>query len=99
VLSGLHGEVAAADGCEEEEFRLEGTKKKVAMDFSQEDMSEFVKLVRDMRAKQVAFFANRTQPNMIVAKQAEKQVDGWLNHFAEIRLHQAEATVQQGKLL
>ena len=68
------------------------------MNYSPEDMDEFVKLVREMRAKQKEFFANRSQNSMITAKAAEQQVDGWLNHFAEMR-QIAKMSVQQEKLL
>jgi dihydroxyacetone kinase-like predicted kinase len=59
------------------------------MDYSSENVEEFVKLVRDMRAKQKAFFANRSQNSMMTAKAAEQQVDGWLNHWQELQAHRS----------
>jgi hypothetical protein len=69
------------------------------MEYSMDDMTEFIRLTRDMRAKQVAFFANRSQNSMIIAKAAEQQVDAWLNHFADINWKSAEPTVIQKPLL
>jgi hypothetical protein len=69
------------------------------MDYSSDDMSEFIRLVRDMRAKQRKFFVTRNQNDMIIAKAAEQQVDGYLSHFAEIAWKQPEPTVVQKPLL
>jgi hypothetical protein len=44
---------------------------------------QFIKLVTDMRIRQRAFFSDRNQFTLTAVKAAEKQVDGWLNHFAE----------------
>ena len=69
------------------------------MNYSSDSMDEFIKLVREMRARQKAFFANRSQGSMIMAKAAEQQVDGWLNHFAEIAWKAPEPAVKQKELL
>jgi hypothetical protein len=50
--------------------------------YSQDEIDHFVKLVADLRARQKAYFADRNQNTLALAKAAEKQVDGWLNHFA-----------------
>jgi hypothetical protein len=52
----------------------------------------FIKLVREMRCKQQAYFANRTQMTLIQAKAAEKTVDGWLNHFTELKFFESIPT-------
>jgi hypothetical protein len=51
--------------------------------YSQDEIDHFVKLVADLRAKQKAYFADRNQNTLATAKAAEKQVDGWLKHFAD----------------
>jgi chlorite dismutase len=69
------------------------------MDYSSDDVTEFVRLVRDMRAKQKLFFANRSQDSMITAKRAEQQVDGYLNHFSDIAWKPASPPSIQKPLL
>lgn len=51
--------------------------------FSQDEFNEFIRVVGKMRAAQNAFFSDRNLTNLDKAKAAEKQVDGWLNHFSE----------------
>ncbi len=39
------------------------------------DASDFIKLVRRLREAQIAYFAQRTQSNLIAAKGIEQEVD------------------------
>jgi|GEM_PF-6716251 hypothetical protein len=55
------------------------------MEHSPEDVEGFIKLVRSMRNAQWKFLNTRSQNDMIMARAAEKQVDGWLNHFAQLQ--------------
>jgi hypothetical protein len=59
------------------------------MDYSSENVDEFVEKVERMRALQKAFFANRSQNSMMKAKSAEQQVDAWVNHFRELKNHRS----------
>jgi hypothetical protein len=54
------------------------------MEFSSEDVEGFIKLVRTMRNAQARFLNSRSQVDLVMAQAAEKQVDGWLNHFAQV---------------
>jgi hypothetical protein len=58
--------------------------------------NDFIKAVRDMRSKQQAYFLNRTQMTLILAKNAEKVVDAWLNHYSEVKLIQSSRAFQDG---
>jgi hypothetical protein len=69
------------------------------MEYSSDDVGKFIKLVQDMRSKQKTFLSDRSQNNMIIARAAEQQVDGYLNHFLDINWHQPEPTVIQKPLL
>jgi hypothetical protein len=48
-----------------------------------EVVKEFIRLVVDLRTKQKTYFSTHSQFALVEAKAAERQVDGWLNHFAE----------------
>jgi hypothetical protein len=52
--------------------------------YSPETIRTFIHLVAGMRRSQNKYLSNRTQPSLLEARQKERQVDGFLIHFAEL---------------
>lgn len=49
------------------------------------DIDPFVELVRSMRNSQRIYFANRSNENLVIAKQLEQKVDALLKTIPEPR--------------
>ena len=69
------------------------------MEHSPEDVEGFIQLVRSMRNAQVKFLNTRSQVDLVMTQAAEKQVDGWLNHFAQMAAFGRIVPGEQEKLL
>jgi hypothetical protein len=66
---------------------------------SPESVEKFIKLVAGLRVKQRAYFSDRSQVSLVMAKAAERQVDGWLSHFIEMEQLDKEPELLQAALI